>query len=296
MPRSVTYTRPRGRRSRAARTPPPTGWKGLWSRAGFWQWPALAALCIVVFSIFAWLWNMGWPQQQWRRAENYVMGWTQKGGFAVTEIFVEGRTYTLKDDLMKALAAEKGDPLLATDLHNIGERVMSLPWVKNVHLERRLPNVLYVAIAEHEPMARWQQAGKIQIIDANGAVLTAANPKNFQDLPLIVGTGADKAAAELLGTLQQYPEIYRLLKAAVRVGERRWDLHLFPKLIAKLPEDKMLTALAELAQLLTEQKIQERDIVTVDLRVPGRQILEEGRESTKSSPRQALSPDAQTED
>jgi cell division protein FtsQ len=66
------------------------------------------------------------------------------------------------------------------------------------------------------------------------------------------------------------------MTAAVRVSERRWDLHVQPRVIVKLPETNVDAALKRLSGLITDQKILERDIVGIDLRMPDRYVIEPG--------------------
>jgi cell division protein FtsQ len=64
------------------------------------------------------------------------------------------------------------------------------------------------------------------------------------------------------------------------VGERRWDIHLQPKVVARLPEINMTRALSRLSDLIVDQKILERDIVAIDLRDPSKLVIEPGSSST----------------
>ena len=45
-------------------------------------------------------------------------------------------------------------------------------------------------------------------------------------VPLVVGDGAPKAAAVLLDLLASMPELQNRMVAAVRVGDRRWNLRM----------------------------------------------------------------------
>ena len=65
-----------------------------------------------------------------------------------------------------------------------------------------------------------------------------------------------------------YPDVTDKMTAAVRVSERRWDMHLQPKIVAQLPENGLDRALKRLSDLITEQKILERDVAAIDLRCP----------------------------
>ena len=63
------------------------------------------------------------------------------------------------------------------------------------------------------------------------------------------------------------------MKAAVRVGERRWNLRLDNGVEVRLPEEGAEAALAELVRLAREQDILSRDIKAIDLRFPDRLIV-----------------------
>ncbi|NTU76300.1 MAG: cell division protein FtsQ [Alphaproteobacteria bacterium] len=75
-------------------------------------------------------------------------------------------------------------------------------------------------------------------------------------------------------TLKDFPAIASLMKAATRVGERRWNLYLQPNILVRLPEQDMAAALARLARLDRDQKVLSKNLVAIDLRLPDRLALE----------------------
>ena len=50
--------------------------------------------------------------------------------------------------LLGSLGVHMGQPLLAIDPVDMKKRLESLPWVRSVTVERRLPDALYVRITE----------------------------------------------------------------------------------------------------------------------------------------------------
>jgi cell division protein FtsQ len=104
-------------------------------------------------------------------------------------------------------------------------------------------------------------------------VIAGANPGRFTELPLVVGKGANDRARELLAMLRSEPELAPRVLAAVRVSGRRWNLRLEAGIDVQLPEDDPAKAWAQLARIQRSQGVLERNIVTIDLRLPDRLVV-----------------------
>ena len=236
-------------------------------------------LLLLTLSIL-WLWHVGWPQRQTEHLIDASLHMTQKAQFAVKDIVVEGRQQVNKEALFSALGTIAGAPILEFDTGAAQARISKLPWVSSVTVERRLPDTILVHITERVPMARWQHDERTIVIDDQGAELPEASLDQFSQLPLVVGADAAGQAKNLLDTLKGFPAVSEKMTAAVRVSERRWDIHLQPKIIARLPEKDMVRALGHLSDLIVDQKILDRDIVAIDLRDPTKLFLEPGSSTT----------------
>jgi cell division protein FtsQ len=141
------------------------------------------------------------------------------------------------------------------------------------------PSTLSVEIEERKPFALWQRNGEVTVIDRSGTEIVKLEDSRFGKLPLVVGNGANEAAASLLAELAEEPAIAGRMRAAVMVAGRRWDLYLEDGITVRLPERNLDQALAQLVRLDSEQQLLERDVVVVDLRLPDRVTvrLPEGR-------------------
>jgi cell division protein FtsQ len=128
--------------------------------------------------------------------------------------------------------------------------------------------------------------GKFSVIDRSGAVIPGARAKRFAGLPLVVGEGAAPEAAALLDMLRQEPELQSLVVAAVRVGTRRWNLRLEGGVEVRLPETDPAEAWRQFAELEREHGLLDRDVVAIDLRLPGRLVV---RTAPGSQPKGGLS-------
>lgn len=248
-----------------------------------------AGLAALVILALTWLGLSGWYGKQVENLNQASIRLSRKAHFAVSDILVEGRRNTTTDELFNALGVQQNMPIFAFKPSAALERLLQLPWVAEAVVERRLPDTLYVSLVERVPLARWENAGKTVVIDHEGKELANAKPEAFARLPLVMGENAPTATESLLKELNRYPNILEIMKAAVRVGERRWNLFLQPGIEVRLPEDGSPEALRQLDKLIREQKILERRVEAIDLRFPGRLILDPAPSPSSSSPQPEVS-------
>jgi len=202
-----------------------------------------------------------------------VLRWTGSAGIAVKEVLVVGRVETPADQILAALDVQKGSPLLAFSPAAARERLLALGWVKDARVQRRFPDVVYLKLEERRPVAIWQHDGRLALVDAAGAVIGEEAVQEFPSLRVIVGDDAPAEFAALLTVLETRPEMFALVVAAVRVGDRRWNLRLANGMTVLLPEQEIATAWRVLADTARDDALLERDIVHIDLRLPGRLVL-----------------------
>ena len=210
-----------------------------------------------------------------------IASWRERLGgavdLAVQDVIVEGREKTPEPMLRAALGVSRGDKLLGFSLEAARARIEQLAWVQHATVERRLPGTIVVTLVERRPFAVWQSGGRFQLIDRQGEVVAEQDPAKdataFATLPLVVGPGAPAAAAELLDLLAAQPQLRIRVTAAVRVGERRWNLRLNNGADVLLPEAHEAAALVRLMELQTSQQLLDRPLATVDLRLPDRLVV-----------------------
>jgi len=163
--------------------------------------------------------------------------------------------------------------------------VETLPWVFQARVERLLPDTLAVHIVERRPMALWQNQGRFSLIDDNGVVIIRNDLSRFANLIHVVGEDAPDHVGGLLELLETQPELKTQVKAAVRVGGRRWDLSLNGGVNVRLPEADASKALARLAAFEEESGVLGRDVLVLDLRVPDRVIVRRTPNAVRRSER-----------
>jgi cell division protein FtsQ len=209
---------------------------------------------------------------------------TARLGLVVADIKVEGRETTDRDTILAALGARPGTPILAMSPNRAKEQLETLPWVRSAVVERRLPDTLYVRLVERKPLALWQHGGKLELIDREGAVIPVTRLDRFAKLPLVVGPTAASHAAELLDMLASEPDLSSRVTAAIRVGDRRWNLRIDNAIDVLLPADAPAYAWAQLARLERSSAILKRDVQTVDVRLPDRLVVRVNPELPREAP------------
>lgn len=226
----------------------------------------LAALALIVGGVLA-----ADPAARLRGIASAISGTGL--GFTVQEIQVEGREYTPRAIFDTALGVSRGDATLGFNPAEARRRLESSAWIESAHVERRLPGTIIVRIAERRAFAIWQREGRFSVIDREGRVMQTENIGAFGPLPLVVGAGANEAAAGIIDLLRAQPGIATRVEAAVRVSERRWNLKLNGGGDVLLPEGHEAAALTRLAELHGRDRLLDRPVAAIDMRLPDRLVV-----------------------
>lgn len=243
-----------------------------WRRRAPWLAATAAALGIVIAGGI-------WLAQPGRIAGMQASVWQAvadagaDAGLTVQTIFSEGRTFTPRAELLAALDVEEGTPILAFDPDAARDRLLSINWIENATVERRLPRTIYVHVSERTPLALWQQDGKIVLVDRKGVTLQTKHLNEFAHLPLIVGEAAPDAAPDLLAAMAASPGLKQRVVAAVRVAKRRWNLRFDSGLEVLLPEGDVAPSWTRLVDIVERRRLLESSIHTLDLRLNDRAVL-----------------------
>jgi cell division protein FtsQ len=181
---------------------------------------------------------------------------------------LQGASPQASADILKAAALPKGAPLFGLDLDAARQRVEHVGWVKSARLVRLFPDSVVIAIDQRKLDAVWEHGGQVSVIDQDGVVAPEADPARFSNLPLVVGDGANEAAADVLPLVLAHPRLADRLDALVRVDGRRWDLRLKGDTVVQLPAVDEEAALIKLDQLDQSSRILDLGFSRIDLRDP----------------------------
>ncbi len=203
-------------------------------------------------------------------------------GFRITSVAINGRKQLSQDEVLAIGGVSGRSSLLFLDAATVRDKLKANPWIGEATVLKLYPGQLKIDIVERSPYALWQQDGRLSVIADDGAVLEPYVSRRFLSLPLVVGKGAETRARDFLALLARYPQVRAATKAAIFVGERRWNLRLKDGLDIRLPENDVGNALAALSKLDKEEKLFSRDIVAVDMRMPDRLTVQLSEDAAKA--------------
>lgn len=240
-----------------------------------WFMPTLGAMCVATFvGSIGYAWHMGMPARLMDTARDGVMTASAGLGLFVREVYVVGREETDRQDLVDALGISVGDPIFGFDPEEARERIEGLGWVRQAAVRRALPDTVIIRVEEREAVAIWQHEGEFVLIDADGVVIGEKDVHRHAHLNVVVGPDASRHAMDLLTMLAGEPELEDRVVAAVRIGQRRWNLRMENGIEVVLPEVGAEEAWQRLASYQRDHEILSRAVGTIDLRYPDRMTVE----------------------
>ncbi len=210
--------------------------------------------------------------------ERVQSGWdatAEAAGLTIAEISIEGLDPRTKADVLNALSIKVGDNMFRADPFKIKQEIEAeVRNLADVQVLRQWPNDVWIIADTRKPLALWQTDGAWTVVDQSGTpIMDSVDPAEHVDLPRVVGPAGGYAAPILIKELKLHPEIAERMVAAMRVGERRWDIRLESGLEISLPEDaRMDEALLAVFDLNEATGVldQSSDVTRIDARDPER--------------------------
>jgi cell division protein FtsQ len=231
------------------------------------------AAIVAVVAPFYWAVSSGAMSAGITAAHQGFLDFTARSGLALREVRVDGRGETAIADILTAVHANRGDPLLGIDIAAVQDRLENLPWIVSAGVQRQFPDQLVVSVTEAAPMALWQRNQKLYLVSKDGDVIETANLAKYSNLLIIVGEDAPKQAQTLFAILALEPELRPHVTAAVLVGKRRWNIRMDNDVDVKLPEDGAADAWQRFADLNRKNDLLDKDITAVDMRQADRVVV-----------------------
>ncbi len=138
--------------------------------------------------------------------------------FAVDDVRVEGLKLLTEDEVLRKGGIVPGSNVFDVDLERIEASLEAEPWIRQVHLEKRLPGTLILRVEERSATAILVDGPAYVLLDGDGEPFKNLEPGDAVDelleLPLITGLTRAEASAEPGQTLVvEAMEVVRLARA-----------------------------------------------------------------------------------
>src|SRR4051812_47129959 len=200
-------------------------------------------------------------------------------GFGVDRVTIAGIAQLTEREVLDGAGITPRSSVPFVSASDLRDNLQKMPLVKTASVRKLFPDELVITLVEREPYALWQRNGELFVIAADGTVIDEMQDARFADLPLVVGDAANKRTKDYLALLDTAGPLKGRIKAGTLISGRRWNLKFDNGVDVRLPELGTAAAITRLIKLEREQKILEKDVLAIDLRMPDRIVLRLTEES-----------------
>jgi len=202
----------------------------------------------------------------------------------VQEVRIRG-TESLDQASLIEIAGLEGRSMFGLPVDGARSRLMSIPQVRSVSIERNWPDGVTITIEERQPAAFWSVGGQDYVVSADGFVLGGGAPDGPSPRILEVGSErtlsiGDRVHPDAIALAQRiFKESPRFLGEDVEVLEYRADVGVTAVFHGGMrvtfgDERSYEYKVAVLAELLDELSVQGKTPEVVDLRFGARVTYE----------------------
>jgi hypothetical protein len=107
--------------------------------------------------------------------------------FAVTEVRIEGQSSAQEKAIRKLIGPVEGSNSLTLNMRQIGERLLTHPWIESVDMRRELPATLVVVVRERVPVFIGVFGSGAWMMDSKGRLIEKVDSPGQVSMPLITG-------------------------------------------------------------------------------------------------------------
>ncbi|MFO1116310.1 MAG: cell division protein FtsQ/DivIB [Beijerinckiaceae bacterium] len=191
-------------------------------------------------------------------------------GLGIDTVTISGISELKEREVLAYAGVKARNSLPYLDAVGMRQRLLNVPLIKDAEVRKLYPGHLSIGIVERQPFALWQKDGQIQIVSQDGMPIDTMHDDKYVRLPLIVGDGANARLGEYMNILTAAGDLASRIKAGALVAQRRWTIYTTEGVEIRLPERDPVAAIAQLVRMQRDHRVLDKDIVALDLRVPGR--------------------------
>ena len=234
----------------------------------------LSALLVLAIGGIIYLIYTGYIHHKIQQVTAWYHDTTAQIGFVVDDVVIEGNHLTSHKDIQKAIGHLEKRPMATIDIHDLHDRLARLPWVKQVTVQRILPNMISIIVTEKRPIALYQDKKDYFPLDENGKIVPTTLKGLDPHLIVVAGKNAPDKTPRLLAILDRFKLIRPYVLSARYRRDQRWDLYLRAtgkdQILVQLPAQKEEQALQRLQKAHETDRILDRNLAEIDLRLNDR--------------------------
>tara|TARA_B110001452_G_C15137094_1_gene395975 strand:- start:35 stop:862 length:828 start_codon:yes stop_codon:yes gene_type:complete len=222
-------------------------------------------LTFIILLLFIFFFNQINSNKQIIILNNFLIN----NGFTLQKIKIFGTKNISKKTIMEIVYAENESNIFNVNLSNIYNTLNNNDWVKDLYIERILPDTIKITIEEKQPIGIWQYEMSNKIITKNGEIIPTANLDKFKiDLPIIHGEHANQNANSIFEILNTNKLFAKNIWSLNYINKRRWNLHFNQGIIVLLPSKDVLEAWNKIIKLQKHYDILNLGLTELDFRNP----------------------------
>ena len=191
-------------------------------------------------------------------------------GFSLDTVTISGLRSLTPIEVLRDGGVSAMNSLALLDPAALRDRLKAVPLVGDVTVRKLYPHSLAIGVTERNAAAVWQKDGQLRLISTDGTPIDTVRDDRFNALPFVVGEGASTRIGEFQALLAAAGELRGKVRAGIYVGQRRWTLQMDSGIEVELPEIDPVGTVKRLADIERQSRILEKDVLSVDLRIPGR--------------------------
>jgi cell division protein FtsQ len=194
-------------------------------------------------------------------------------GFGLERITISGLSQLSEREVLEVAGISPRVSLPFLGAADLRAKLEAAPLIRSAAVRKMYPHELAITLVERDPFALWQQAGELFVVAADGTVMDRMRDARFATLPLVVGPDANAHAADYAAIVDAAGPLKSRIRAGMLVSGRRWTLKMDNGIDVRLPEQGAKEAVQRLARLDREQKILDKDVLAIDLRMSDRVVV-----------------------
>lgn len=161
-----------------------------------------------------------------------------------------------------AIGISGGTNIKSVDLHQINNRVMNVPGIKNAST-RRLPNGdIVIKTQQHKVAAQWSDGKIFYPLSLDGVKIDKPTSERNSNTIVFQGVVPDNIGDIINGL----SPIAKYIDYVNMVESRRWNVHTKNGTVIYLPEENPSVAITKISTLNQTHKILSRQIDIIDMR------------------------------